>query len=78
MVYGYISPDIKQRALKLLQEGWDVKEVVEALNVSMKSMARWSGNYGHVVKQSSLRGRRYALNAAALADVTDLICDSPC
>jgi len=30
-----------------------------------------------MVKQSSLPGHQYALNAAALADVTELICESP-
>jgi len=34
MVYRYISPDMKRRALELLQEGWEVKEAVEALDVS--------------------------------------------
>jgi hypothetical protein len=29
MVYRYISPDMKQQAPELLQEGWEIKEVVE-------------------------------------------------
>jgi len=39
---------------ELLQEGWEVKEVVEALDVLTKSNGQWSGNYeefGNVVKQ---------------------------
>jgi hypothetical protein len=39
MVYRYISPDMKRRALELLQEGWEVKEAVEVLDVS-KSIGR--------------------------------------
>ena len=65
---------------ELLQEGWEVKEVVEALDVLTKSNGQWSGDYeefGYVVKQSSLRGRRRALNAATLAEVTELVRESP-
>jgi transposase len=80
MVYHYISPDMKQRALQLLQEGWEMDEIVNALDVSPKSIGWWSGNYeafGHVKKPSALQGRRHALNAAALANVTELIRESP-
>jgi hypothetical protein len=44
MVYCKISPDMKVRALELLQEGWEIEEVVEVLNVSAKSVGHWTNN----------------------------------
>jgi len=43
MVFRHISPDMKQQALKLLQDGWDMEEIVDALGVSSKSIGRWIG-----------------------------------
>ena len=35
-----ISADIKQRALELLEKGWEMEEVTEALGVSSRSVDR--------------------------------------
>jgi len=40
MVFQHISPDMKQQALKLLQDGWDMKVIVDTLGVSSKSIYR--------------------------------------
>jgi len=40
MVNRNISPDMKQRALQLIDEGWELAEV-DALGVSAKSIERW-------------------------------------
>jgi hypothetical protein len=75
MVFRHISPDMKQRALQLLQQCWDMKDIVEALGVSERSIANcWTNNFandGHVVLKtaSSLQGRRCNLNAAAISDL---------
>jgi len=80
MVYRFISTDMKQRALTMLQEGWEVTDIVDALDVSSKSIGRWEDNlakYGTVSQHSNLRGRPRALNAAAIEDISDLILEAP-
>jgi transposase-like protein len=44
MVYHYISPDMKRRALLLLQKGWSVEDIMEALGVLLKSITCWEDN----------------------------------
>ena len=42
MVYRYISPDIKKRALQILDEGWDVEETEEIVDIlAMSSKSIW-------------------------------------
>ncbi|KAI0918486.1 hypothetical protein AcV5_009829 [Taiwanofungus camphoratus] len=51
MVCRRISEGMKQRSLELLQEGWELPHIAEALDVSPQSMSRWVDNYqqhGHV------------------------------
>ncbi|KIK81114.1 hypothetical protein PAXRUDRAFT_203582 [Paxillus rubicundulus Ve08.2h10] len=47
MVYRKISPDMKQRALELLEQGWEMEQVIEALDVSTRSLSIncWADNY---------------------------------
>ena len=46
MVYQKISDDRKERALYLLLErGWDIERITDALGVSSKSIGRWEENY---------------------------------
>ena len=76
MVYRKISTDMKERALFLLQDGWDIEEIVEVLGISRRSISRWSCNKertGHVFTPSIHRGRQRLLNAAAIDDLGDLI-----
>jgi len=80
MVYRNISPGIKQRALQLLSDGWDMEDIVDALGVSPKSVDRWLDKYethGRVDPPSVLRGRRRALNPAILEELQQLIRECP-
>jgi transposase len=80
MVYRKISADMKKRALQMLDEGWDVDEIVDALHVSSESIGRWQDNYdthGRVDPHSVLQGHRRLLNATAIEDLHDLIQESP-
>jgi len=45
MVYRQISLDMKQRALELIDKGWEAEDIAYALGVSSKSIARWADNY---------------------------------
>jgi transposase len=80
MVYHSISPDMKRRALQLLEEGWKMHEIANILNVSSQSIVRWHNNYktqGRVDPPSFLRGRRRILSAFAIADLHELIQQNP-
>ena len=80
MVYRRISRDMKERAQYLLQDGWEMEEVVTALGVSDHSIQRWLNNYeqeGQVDPPRVLCGRHRLLNTAAIADLLDLVAESP-
>ena len=80
MVYRSISPDMKRRALQLLEEGWEMDVIANILNVSSKSIKRWHNNYetrGRVDPPSFLRGRRRILSADAIVDLRELIQENP-
>ncbi len=47
MVYRQISPDMKQHALVMLQEGWEFEEIAAVLGVSDRSIEQWADNYEH-------------------------------
>lgn len=64
----------------MLQEGWDMEEIVQALAVSAKSIGRWADNYteqDRVDPPSVLRGRPRILNTKVLDELTDLIKEMP-
>jgi transposase len=72
MVFRKIGADMKQRALQLIDEGWEAAEVAEVFGVSSKSVNRWETNYevhGHVNPPSVLRGRPRLLSAQAIEAV---------
>jgi hypothetical protein len=76
MVYHHISPDMKKWALQLLDEGWDVGQIINALLVSSDSIQRWQDNYetyGCVNPSSVLQGCHRLLNTAAIIDLHKLI-----
>ena len=80
MVFRHISPDMKLRALALLQSGWEMADIVEALGVSKRSIARWDDNfdeYGRTNPRSVLQGRPRILNATVMAEIYDLIQETP-
>ncbi|KIK79070.1 hypothetical protein PAXRUDRAFT_834275 [Paxillus rubicundulus Ve08.2h10] len=45
MVYRKISTDMKQCALELLEMGWEMEEVTEALGMSSRSIDHWADIY---------------------------------
>jgi len=45
MVYHFISTDMKQRALAMLQEGWEATDIADALDVSRRSIGRWEDDF---------------------------------
>jgi transposase len=80
MVYRRISLDMKQRALELVDKGWEAEDIAYALGVSSKSIARWADNYdayGQVHPPSALHGRPRILNANAADDLYRLIRETP-
>ena len=80
MVFRRISSDMKLRALALLQQGWEMDKVVEALNISQRSIERWANNfdeYGCVNQPGGLQGRPHTLNATVMAELDDLIWETP-
>ena len=80
MVNRKISHDMKQRALQLINEGWEPAEVADVLGVSSKSIERWDHNYethGCINPPSALRGRPRIINAQAADDLQELIRETP-
>jgi len=80
MVYRQISPDMKKRALQLLEEGWEMSEIAAALGVSTKSIPRWHNNYGihgRVDPPSALRGRHRILTSDVIGELRELMQESP-
>ncbi|KAH7918110.1 hypothetical protein BV22DRAFT_1108445 [Leucogyrophana mollusca] len=80
MVYQKISTDMKEQALKLLGDGWEMDEIADALGISEKSIGRWEDKMlqeGRVDTPSILHGRRRLLNATAIAELQELIKESP-
>ncbi|KAF8240126.1 hypothetical protein L208DRAFT_1234393 [Tricholoma matsutake] len=45
MVYHKVSPNMKQRVLQLIDEGWEMQDVADILSVASKSIRRWADNY---------------------------------
>ena len=75
MVYRKISPDMKQRALQLIDKGWEMDDVAEVLRIASKSIRRWANNYdihGCVDPPSVLQGCWCILNAEAISGLLQL------
>ena len=80
MVFRKISAYMKERALHLLTEGWELPEIADVLGVSLKSIDRWADNYdqnGMVICPSYHQGQHCLLNAEAISDLKELIDKSP-
>ena len=80
MVYHKISPDMKQRALQLIDQRWEMQDVADILGVASKSIRRWADNYdtyGRVDPPSVLRGCPRLLNSEAISDLQELIRETP-
>jgi transposase len=80
MVNRKISPDMKQRALQLIDEWWELAEVADVLGVSSKSIERWAHHYethGCVDLPSALRGQPRIINAQVIDELHELIRETP-
>ncbi|TFK66421.1 hypothetical protein BDN72DRAFT_747601, partial [Pluteus cervinus] len=81
MVFRHISPDIKIRALWLLEHDYLTDDVCEILGVSSRSLRRWQQNqetFGSVVPPPPpVIGRPRILNANMTHDLTTLLQESP-
>jgi len=83
MVYRYISEDIKNRVIFLLDSGDlpDEYDVAEIFGVSERSISRWRSNiehYGSVIPPSNpSRGRPRILNADQTHDLFTLLQEAP-
>ena len=80
MVYRTISSQMKQHALELLDQGWEVSDIVDALGMSSKSITRWEDNYetfGDVAPPSGLRGHPHILTMLMTGDLCQMISESP-
>ena len=80
MVYRPISADMKRKALQLLENGYEMDEIANLLDMSSKSIERWQDNYethGHVNPPTFLRGRRPILSINVLEELHELILESP-
>ena len=64
----------------LIEQGWGLEEIVEALGVSSKSITRLEHNYkeyGWVDPQTVLRGRPRILTTAMTEDLREMINETP-
>jgi transposase len=79
MGFRKISDDMKERALHLLTEGWELPAIADVLGVSFKSIDRWADNYDRhgIVPPSYHQGGRRLLSAEAISDLKELIDESP-
>ena len=82
MVNRKISHDMKQRALQLINEGWEPAEVADVLGVSSKSIECWDYNYEtyrciNPPSESALQGRPRIINVQAADDLHELIRETP-
>jgi len=80
MPFHQIDIGVKQRALQLIAEGWDLDDVIQAMGVSRRSINRWTDNYetfGSVKPPLDVTGRPRLLNPAAVEGLSDLLAESP-
>jgi hypothetical protein len=82
MVFRRISVDMKGRALALLEDGWNIEETAETLNVKClyQKLDRWQHNFdvhGRVDPQSGVRGRPRLLKPHVVQSLSDLLSDTP-
>lgn len=53
MVFRKISPDLKECALKLWDQGWEIEDIVDTLGISRPSIYRWQAifdQHGSVIR----------------------------
>lgn len=77
MVYRKISPDMQDRVIFLVRNGWQTNEVAEILGVSVQSIEHWQKNIV-AVSSSSIRGRPRLLNTNVIQSPRASFWDSNC
>jgi transposase len=81
MVFGHISPDLKQPSLWLLEQGYLPSEICHLLGVSLSSLRRWERNYdefGHVIPpRNPSQGRPNLLHQPHFAGLIEHVKHAP-
>jgi transposase len=81
MVFRQISTDIKECALALMHQGWDLDTIIEALDVSSRSIQRWTDIYNKyetvIQPQQHQQGRPRILDNDSIHDLLTLIKEQP-
>jgi transposase len=80
MPFRKIDSGVKERAVQLIAEGWPIERVIEAFDVSRRSIHRWADNYemfGSVKAPAVITGRPRVLNPPAIEGLYDLLAESP-
>lgn len=80
MVFRQISPDLKQRALQLLDQGIEIGDIVDWLGVSTKSVTRWQNSYDQHVRVdplSGIHGRPRILSADVVNELQEILTRVP-
>ena len=81
MVYQRISDDRKERALYLLlEQGWDIDWITDALGVLSKSIEHWEENYevhGCVSPPKLIMGHPRLLSVDMIDDIQQLLQEDP-
>ncbi len=78
MPYRYISPDLKECALRLWELGWTKELIVESLTISQASLYRWNDiflEYGTVARPPESynpRGWQRILTRSILTAIKDV------
>jgi hypothetical protein len=79
MVYRQINPDMKKQAFQLLEGGWEMSKITDALGVSTKSIPRWHNNsniHCHVNPPSALHGRHRIFTSNVIGELYKLMQES--
>lgn len=80
MPFHKIDVGVKEQALQLMAEGWDLEQVIDAIRVSRCSINRWADNYetfGSIKPPAVITGWPRLLNPAALEGLSDLLAETP-
>ena len=81
MPFRHISPDLKERAVWLKNNGWLTGNICAILGISDKSLRRWCQNveqFGNVVPvHNPLRGRPSTLDAFQVHELIEMLNETP-
>jgi transposase len=81
MPFRHISPDLKERAVWLKNNGWLTGNICAILGISDESLRRWCQNveqFGNVVPvHNPLRGRPSTLDAFQVHELIEMLNETP-